>query len=57
LRLRTPRLLLPGSHTAFRLGLSCFVDVDEDAEYKNAAPDQERRSNNPDAGSMPGRKA
>jgi len=57
LRLRTPRLLLPGSHTAFRLGLSCFVDVDEDAENKNAAPDQERQSNNPDAGTMPGRKA
>ena len=57
LRLRTPRLLLPGSHTAFRLGLSCFVDVDEAAENKNAAPDQERQSNNPDAGTMPGRKA
>ena len=57
LRLRTPRLLLPGSHTGFRLGLSCFVDVDEAAENKNAAPDQERQSNNPDAGKMPGRKA
>lgn len=57
LRLRTPRLLLPGSHTAFRLGLSCFVDVDEAAENKNAAPDQERQSNDPDAGTMPGRKA
>ena len=57
LRLRTPRLLLPGSHTAFRLGLSCFVDVDDAAENKNAAPDQERQSNNPDAGTMPGRKA
>ena len=57
LRLRTPRLLLPGSHTTFRLGLSCFVDVDEAAENKNAAPDQERQSNNPDAGTMPGRKA
>ncbi len=57
LRLRTPRLLLPGSHTAFRLGLSCFVDVDEAAENKNAAPDQERQSNNPDAGTLPGRKA
>ena len=57
LRLRTPRLLLPGSHTAFRLGLSCFVDVDDAAENKNAAPDQERQSNNPDAGTMSGRKA
>ena len=57
LRLRTPRLLLPGSHTAFRFGLSCFVDVDDAAENKNAAPDQERQSNNPDAGTMPGRKA
>ena len=57
LRLRTPRLLLPGSHTTFRLGLSCFVDVDEAAENKNAAPDQERQPNNPDAGTMPGRKA
>jgi len=57
LRLRTPRLLLPGSHTAFRLGLSCFVDGDEAAENKNAAPDRERQSNNPDAGTMPGRKA
>ena len=56
LRLRTPRLLLPGSHTVFRLGLSCFVDVDDAAENKNAAPDQERQSNNPDAGTMPGRK-
>ena len=57
LRLRTPRLLLPGSHTTFRLGLSCFVDVDEAGENKNAALDQERQSNNPDAGTMPGRKA
>ncbi|MCY3994409.1 MAG: hypothetical protein OXF50_24510 [Caldilineaceae bacterium] len=57
LRLRTPRLLLPGSHTTFRLGLSCFVDVDEAAENKNAAPDQERQSNNPDARTIPGRKA
>lgn len=57
LRLRTPRLLLPGSHTGFRLGLSCFVDVDEAAENKNAAPDQERQSKNLDAGTMPGRKA
>ncbi len=49
LRLRTPRLLLPGSHTAFRLGLSCFVDVDDAAENKNAAPNPEQRPDNPAA--------
>ena len=55
-RLRTPRLTLPGSHTSFRLGLACFVDVDDAAENKNAAPTTEQRHTGPAADKRAGDK-